>query len=223
MVWSRNPLPRLSLAVVFLLAFATLADRAQSAPVSLPAIDVLAQSPADTVTELQVICLFRSDSGIALKGALAEMDEKTHGLLTDLRRPNHFHGELGETILLTPPAGSLKAKRLLIIGLGDPQTFTADRMRLVGTILLREAERLGVSHPYFAPTIKDGGVDRFSTGDIAVPLVQGFLEAYSTEKHLETIGASSGNVPAQLTFLAGKQYQASTQSGIDKAVAAAAR
>jgi hypothetical protein len=37
--------------------------------------------------------------------------------------------ELGETLLLAPPAGSLGAKKLLIIGLGDSRTFSPQNVR----------------------------------------------------------------------------------------------
>jgi hypothetical protein len=80
-----------------LLAFLFLATSTLAAQ-SLPTIDVLAQSPADTVTDLQVVCLFQPTSGGALQGALAKLDTKTHGLLSDLRptqpsQPIRFHAD----------------------------------------------------------------------------------------------------------------------------------
>jgi hypothetical protein len=211
-----------------LLAFLFLASTTLAAQ-QLPTIDVLAQSPADTVTDLQVICLFHPTPGVALQGALAELDTKTHGLLSDLRptqpgQPIRFHADLGETLLLTPPPGTLRATHLLLIGLGDPATFTPEtmpaRMTFVGAILLRSSVALHAAHPYFAPTIKDGGVDGFSTGDIATPVVTGFLTALATERHLETLHADFGPTPTQLTYLAGKQFKATTEAGVAKAFAA---
>src|ERR1700722_2199096 len=87
-------------------------------------VQILAQSPADTTTDLQVICLFRSSPANTLHGSLLEMNQKLQGLLDRIRNPNLFRGELGESILLTPPKSQLGAKRLLIIGLGDSQTFS---------------------------------------------------------------------------------------------------
>jgi hypothetical protein len=66
-------------------------------------IRVLAQSPADTAAELQVICLFQSDPSNTLHGSLTEIDERLKGLLGRLRTPALFRGELGETILIAPP------------------------------------------------------------------------------------------------------------------------
>jgi hypothetical protein len=48
-------------------------------------IRVLAQSPADTTTELQVICQFRSSPVNVLHGSLAETNEKLNGLQDRVR------------------------------------------------------------------------------------------------------------------------------------------
>jgi hypothetical protein len=63
---------------------------------------VLVQSPAETKTDLQIFCLFRSSPMNPLYGSLIEINERLHGLLDQLRTPGLFNGDLGETILLTP-------------------------------------------------------------------------------------------------------------------------
>ena len=186
-------------------------------------IHILAQSPADTTTELQVICLFRSAPENTLHGSLTETDEKLKGLLDRIRKPDLFRGELGETLLITPPKGSLGAKRLLIIGLGDSQTFTPQRMQTVGETLYSEAGRLGVAHPYFAPTILDGGVSKFTTGEVAEQVISGFLRAATIDKALRDDHTSSGSGILALTFLAGAKKVSSTRAGIEKAVGATAK
>src|SRR5712672_4515350 len=95
--------------------------------------------------------------------------------------------ELGETLLLQP-TGSLTAKRVLMVGLGDSQTFTPERMELVGAIAYREASRLGVAHPFFAPTTLDGGVTKFTTGQVSEQVIGGFFRAANTEKLLNSEG-----------------------------------
>jgi len=130
-------------------------------------IRVLAQSPADTDTYLQIVCLFRSSPVNKLQGSLAEINDKLAGLLDRIRSPQLFRGELGETVLLTPPKNSIGAKKLLIVGLGDSQTFSLQRMQLVGEIVYTEASRLCVRNPFFAPTVLDGGVSRFTTGQVS--------------------------------------------------------
>jgi len=186
-------------------------------------IQVLAQSPADTKTDLQAICLFRSSPLNALHGSLVETNEKLKGLLDRIRKPELFRGELGETLLLAPPEGSFGAKKLLLIGLGDSQTFSPQRMQLVGEILYWEANRLGVAHPFFAPTILDGGVGKFTTGEVAEQAILGFLRAAATDQALRDANASAGRSVTDLTYLAGSKNVGNTREGIEKAIAAAAR
>jgi len=186
-------------------------------------IQILAQSPAETVTDLQVICLFRSSPVNTLHGSLTETNEKLKGLLERIRKPELFRGELGETLLVAPPKDSLGAKKLLIIGLGDSQTFSPQRMKVVGEILYTESSRIGVAHPFFAPTILDGGVAKFTTGEVAEQVIAGFLRAAATGKVLKDANASAGQGVTALTYLAGAKNVENTREGIEKAVAAAAR
>jgi Cytosol aminopeptidase family, N-terminal domain len=186
------------------------------------AIRILIESPADTQTDLQVICLFRSDPANGLEGSLAEANQKLNGLLDAIRKPSLFRGELGETLLIVPPVGTLSARKLLIIGLGDSQTYTPDRMELVGAIFYREVNRLGVGHPFFAATVLDGGVTGFSTGDTAEQFVNGLLRAMRTERTLKDAGAASRNAFRELTFLAGPTHAKDTQAGIEKALTGSA-
>jgi hypothetical protein len=184
-------------------------------------IRILIQSPAETKTDLQVICLFRSSPVNTLHGSLAETNEKLKGLLDRVRKPELFGGEPGETLLIGPPKGSIAAKKLLIIGLGDSRTFSPQRMQLVGQILYREAGDLGVAHPFFAPTILDGGVTKFKTGEVAEEVISGFLRAAATDKALADAHASAGHPVSTLTYLAGSANVANTRTGIEKAIFAA--
>jgi len=181
-------------------------------------VTVLAKSPAETQTDLQIFCLFRSSPTNSLHGSLSEIDAKLHGLLSQIRSPEYFNGELGETILLAPPAGTVAARRVLIIGLGDATSFTLERMRLVGKIALREANRLGVAHPFFAPTVLDGGVTQFTTGEVAEQVVLGFRDALAGEALLQEKNAGSPPTVVVFTYLAGALHAADTQKGIDRAL-----
>ncbi len=216
---------RLTLWILLLVCQGHIAHaQTQPVPIDVPKapipVQILAQGPADTNTDLQVICLFRSSPENTLHGSLVETNEKLKGLLDRVRKPNLFRGELGETLLISPPKGAMGAKKLLIIGLGDSQTFSVDRMQLAGEILYTEASRLGVAHPFFAPTILDGGVTRFATGQVSEQVLRGFLRAAAIEKALKDAGASASSSVAALTFLAGAKNVSSTREGIEKAISA---
>jgi Cytosol aminopeptidase family, N-terminal domain len=203
--------------IVALISFSAVAWAQPALP-----IDVRAQSPAETTTELQVICLFQSSPENTLHGSLLELNEKLNGLIERVRKPELFRGELGETLVIAPPPGnSLGAKRLLIIGLGESQSFSPQRMQFVGEILYMETSRVGVAHPFFAPTVLDGGVGKFTTGEVAEQVIGGFLRAAAIDKVLGDANASSGRGVTGLTYLAGLQNVSGTSAGIEKAIAAA--
>jgi hypothetical protein len=217
---------RLTLWLVLLACPGPIAHaQTQPAPIDIPnspiPVQILAQSPAEAKTDLQVICLFRSSPVNTLHGSLVEANEKLRGLLDRIRNPNLFRGELAETLLLVPPKGSLGARKLLVIGLGDSQTFSPERMQLVGEVVYSEASRLGVAHPFFAPTILDGGVNKFTTGQVSEQVFSGFLRAATIDKVLKDANGSASPSVAALTFLAGAKNVDGTRVGIEKAISAA--
>jgi hypothetical protein len=182
-------------------------------------VEVLVESPADTQADLQVICLFRSDPGNTLHGSLLEIDLKLGGLLTRIRKDTLFAGTLGETLLIEPKPRTVPARRLLLIGLGDLEGFSPAREQLVGSIVFQESERLGIAHPYFAPTVLDGGKTGIDTGDTAEQFLDGFLHAKATGDLVRAAGMASGAGPERLTFLAGASHAATTLAGLVKAFA----
>jgi hypothetical protein len=202
------------LATLFAL---TLPGLAQPESARFP-VEVLVQSPAETQTQLQVICLFRSEPANTLHGSLTELDQELGGLLTQIRKESLFTGALGETLLITPKPGSIHARKLLLIGLGDLQGFSPAREQLVGTVVFQEAAQLGIANPYFAPTVLDGGKAGIDTGDTAEQFLYGFLRARATELALHAAGMASGDGPVKLTFLAGAAHAESTRAGVAKAL-----
>ncbi len=212
----------------FLLILAALSSPAQTHPAiaepqtltvsnaSFP-IDVLVESPAVTKTDLQAICLFQSDPSHTFHGSLMEIDQKLGGLLSQIHKSNLFSGALGETLLIAPEPGTIPARRLLLIGLGDLESFSPDREQQVGFIFFEEAERLGISHPYFAPTVLDGGKSGTDTGDVAQQFLSGFLRAKAIQDLLKHAGVAAGTSPGRLTFLAGPTHAANTRDGLARA------
>ena len=141
--------------------------------------------PAD----LQIICLFKHKSnGDTYQGAAKETDEKLGGMLSTLRNRGEFVGESGETILFTPPKGSIPAKRFMVIGLGDESALSLDTLRTVGRIATREAVRLKAKHVAWAPVIRDEGNTAIDVGEGDRAFTEQMLAAYDTEKRLQSQG-----------------------------------
>jgi hypothetical protein len=177
-------------------------------------VNVLVQGPTEAPGDLQVICLFSSVPENKLLASLATMDQQLGGLLTAVRTQALFRGDLGETMLITPKPGVIVAKRLLIVGLGDRTTFTAEREELVGETVYAEAERLGAAAPTFAPTVIDGGFTGADTGTIGADFITGLLRGRAIAVALHAANAGPAPIVARLTFLAGQTHAVDTQKGI---------
>src|SRR5262249_34862384 len=91
-------------------------------------------------------------------------------------------------ILIAPPDGSIKARALLLIGLGDEVSLALDKMERVGKVAVREAARLAVKKVAFAPLIRDRGNSKFGAGDNAAAVIRGVCLAYDTEQRVQEEG-----------------------------------
>ena len=182
-------------AIVATLCGLVLADDPQAAKETSLAgpggvkLTVRMQGPYDADVPLQVVCYFKhKEAGDTTLGAAVELDKKLGGVIASLRNRGEFAGDELETLLLTPPEGTIKPKALLLIGLGDEESLSLDRMERVGRVALREAARLGVERVAFAPLIRDQGNSKFGTGDVAHAVVRGMLLALDTESRLQKEG-----------------------------------
>jgi hypothetical protein len=177
-------------------------------------ITTAVQAPPTQQTPLQVICVFEYAEGDIFNSppalprslnGLVHIDDALKGMLTELRKSGKFEGHALETILITPPAGSMPAEKLLIIGLGDRKTFNPELMTSVGRVEMREALRLGVSSYSHASDLKDSGIDS-PTGAVAVNVIKGAVNAYETEQFLKDHSLSSSQPITKITLLAGPAY-----------------
>lgn len=115
------------------------------------AIKAKVRSPSSQTTPLQIVCVFEYIAGDIFNSppalprelnGMVHVDDALKGLITDLRSSGKFAGHAYETLLLTPPAETIPAQRLLLIGLGDRNKFTADFMTDVGRVGMSQALRL---------------------------------------------------------------------------------
>lgn len=186
------------------------------------------QAPSTQQTDLQIICVFEYTEGDIFNSppalprkvnGLVHVDDALKGLLTEFRKSGRFAGHALETLLITPPEGSMPAKKLLIIGLGDRNKFNADLMVSVGRIEMREALRLGVTSYSHASDLKDAGIDS-PTGAVAVNVIKGAIEAYETETFLKDHSLTSFQPMVSITMLAGPPYFQVTGDAIKSFISA---
>ncbi|AMV31504.1 hypothetical protein VN12_05255 [Pirellula sp. SH-Sr6A] len=188
-------------------------------PSGLPIV-VRMQGPYDADVPLQIVCYFMETPNAKSKlfGAPVELDTRLGGIITSLRQRVEFKGDALETMLLEPPVGSIKPKKLLLIGLGGEADLTLDRMEAVGRTALREAVRIGATQVAFAPLIKDAGNDSLPAGDVENAVIRGVLLAYDTQVRLHNQGFAPELKLNTWIVEAGPTYYEETIAGVKQAL-----
>jgi hypothetical protein len=217
------------LGIVLLAGFGTLArsdqakDEVKELALDAPhnvKIKVRMEGPYTADVPLQVVCYFKytPEGAARMSGAPVELDKRLGGVIASLRERGEFPGEQLETLLITPPKDSIRAKALLLVGIGDEDALSPKLMEAVGRVSLREAARLGVNRVGFAPLIRDQGNSKLSTGDVETAVVRGMLLAYDTEKRLQKEGLGKDFTLEQWNVEAGQQYFDETVAGVQNAI-----
>ena len=183
---------------------------------------VRAQGPYDADVPLQVVCYFkhRTDGDKAL-GAAVVLDERLGGVIASLRNRGEFVGDESETLLLTPPRGTIKPGLLLLVGLGDERSLSLDTMERVGRTAQRQAARLGVKRVAFAPLLRDQGNSTLAVGDVETAVVRGVLLGYDTDRRLQREGLASEYTLEEWVVEAGPSYFDDTVAGVARGIAEA--
>lgn len=190
------------------------------------AIEGLVQGPSAAEAPLQIACVFEYTEGDIFNppalphnlNGMVHLDEALHGQITALRKSGKFTGRYLETLLITPPKGSMKAPRLLLIGIGDRNKFDAELMTTIGAVALREAVRMGVSGFSFASDIKDAGIDS-RTAEVAGNVTKGIINAWHTQQYLQQRGLAPVSKLKKVILLAGPAFFETAGEGIKAAIA----
>jgi hypothetical protein len=186
-------------------------------------LKVRMEGPYTADVPLQIICYFKytPERAKRMSGAPVELDKRLGGMIGSLRERGEFVGDELETLLITPPKDSIKAKALLLVGLGDEENLSLTLMERVGRVSAREAARLGVHQVAFAPLIRDQGNTKIGTGDVETAVVRGMLLAYDTEKRLQKESLAKEFTLDEWNVEAGPTYFDETITGVQKAIAEA--
>ncbi len=190
-------------------------------------IEGVVAGPSTEAAPLQVACVFEYTEGDIFKSppalppaanGMVHLDQALNGIITALRKAGKFTGHAYETLLLTPPPGTIAARRLLLIGLGDRNTFSPELMITVSSVAMREALRLGVPSFAFASDLKDAGIES-PTALVAEYEVKGAFDAYRTQQALKRQKMSDFQPLHKMKLLAGAAFFTTAGQGIRKAIA----
>ena len=185
----------------------------------------LVQGPSAAVADLQIACVFEYTEGDIFNppalptevNGMVHLDKALKGIITDVRKSGQFKGHALETLLIAPPNGSLSSKKLLLIGLGNRNSFDAELMREVGSVAMREALKLKVKTVSFASDLKDAGVDS-PTALVAENVVLGAFDAYRSQTYLDKNHFSEKLTLQKLILLAGPSFFTVAGNGIKEAI-----
>lgn len=126
-------------------------------------------------------------------GATGAVDNAINGLITQLIEDGEISGSSGElTLLHTPTAAypGLKAERVIVVGLGDSDSFDLETVRSVGASVARRLRSIGVTS---AASIAHGaGIGGLEPGQSAEAFTEGaMLGLYRFDKYKSS--PSDGN------------------------------
>ncbi|MGC1525712.1 MAG: M17 family peptidase N-terminal domain-containing protein [Phormidesmis sp.] len=178
-------------------------------------IQTIPVSPASVETPLQMICFFDRTKNMTMEGGSADVDKRFSGTIKKIRT-DYFRGELFETMIVNPLNKQIPAKKLLLVGFGDPDLLSIERLQSVGRMIVNEAIKLEVSSVSFAPDIKDAGVEHLSGIDISTALVRGVKESIDSAQVLEKEGMISPIRLSEIVFLAGAAHLKTSQASIEE-------
>ena len=183
-------------------------------------IRVRMEGPYTADVPLQVVCYFKytPDGAKRMSGAPVELDKRLGGVIASLRERGEFAGDQQETLLIIPANGAIKAKALLLVGIGDEEALTLKVMEGVGRASLGVAAQLGVNRVAFAPLIRDQGNSKFSVGDVERAVVKGMLLAHDTDSRLQAEKLAKPFTLEEWIVDAGPPFFDETLVGFQKAI-----
>jgi len=133
-------------------------------------INVQLQSITEVETDVLVVGVFEGVTTPEGETTLAATNTALNNQITDLVATGDFTGRFKETKVLYP-FGKLKAKRILLIGLGEQQEFTAHRARIIAATAAKEARTYKAET--FATTVHGIGLGNLDVETAAQALAEG--------------------------------------------------
>jgi hypothetical protein len=206
--------------------FVTCAARAEQAPpekifdgANHLRIHVKEVVPGGQLSSVQVACYLKHQAaGDTTLAAVADLDKELGGVIKALRDSGQFEGFPLETLYFRAPKGSIKAKGMLLVGVGDEQELSLETMKHVGTVVLRNAMLLNATTVSFAAALQDQNVKKLDVGDVAGAVIGAAILSYDTEKKLQEKGVLPPHSISDWYYEAGPDFFKRTVEGVDEAV-----
>jgi len=187
-------------------------------------IDAVAWDAVGAEVDLSFACMFTHEmNGAAMTGGLLHLDQSLDGALSRLRAGGDFRAEPMETLLLDRLPDGLRAKAVMIVGLGDPASLTAERLERATRVAFQEAARLRVATAAFAPSLLDAGLAPDGINDAPAAMLRGVLAASAAAQRLVETGLGTPPRISRWSFDAGAAHIENAATAFKAAFEAARR
>ncbi|MBN3822648.1 peptidase M17 [Burkholderia sp. Ac-20384] len=154
--------------------------------------EVAAWDGVGAEVDLSCGCMFaREAADGGPTGGLRHLDLVLSGALTGLRREGHFLAAPMETLLISRPPAGIEAGRVLLVGLGDPASWTIDVTAAAAATAARTAMQQGLQSAAFAPSILDGGLTSAATDGMPHAMVTAVLATIDTQYRIAELGLAA--------------------------------
>ena len=151
--------------------------------------EVAAWDGAGAQVDLSCGCMFAHEAtGDGPTGGLRHLDIALSGALTGLRREGRFLAAPMDTLLISRPPAGIAARALLLVGLGDPASWTIERTADAVATAARMAMQQDVESAAFAPSILDGGLTTTATEGMPQAMVKAVLAVIDTRYRVAELG-----------------------------------
>jgi len=148
----------------------------------------------------------REMPGAAMGGGLLDLDQALSGALARLRASGDFTAEPMDTLLLERLPHGVRARTIMLIGLGDPTKLQADLLERATRVAFREASRLRAGSVAFAPSLLDTGLKPEATAGAPLAMMAGLLSALATQRRLAEAGLGLEPTVSRWSFDAGASH-----------------
>lgn len=119
-----------------------------------------------------IVNLFQSVTDPA--GATGVVNKALGGAIGELMAGGDFRGKLGGTAVLYP-RGAIPARRVIMVGLGQPDKFDLEAVREASAAAIKQAQKLGAAN--VATVVHGGGAGGLDLAEAAQAVVEGSLLA----------------------------------------------
>lgn len=155
-------------------------------------IEIAAWDGVEALVDLSCTCMFAHEIGDGgMRGGLQHLDEALGGAISRLRRPDAFRGDYLETMLLDRLPAAFPAREVLLIGLGEPASWTPKVSAMAAATAVRIATQQHATSSAFAPSLLDAGFDGSTISGVAQAMIQSVLDAIGTQAKVVESGLAS--------------------------------